>query len=451
MAEIDTSARDAEIRRREEAAQAESDRIQGLQDERAANRERIGGLRGGRLRQGLERLSFFAKGGESQFETPLGDRLPPAPNLVTDQTGIVLPGEEEARTPTELGQRAVEEEFATEEARFAAAQENQQRAEGVAGDIQASTEATTADIEETREDLAARQEDFDARLAEQSETLQDIPNQITSEFERLREEFGAEADASFDRLDVQREAALAGVMQGRSQAMEAAVQGVQGNVNNQIAQIQANTSLTASQKQSMISQVRLQGATAMGPIIGASVLAFNQLAADVATKFGSITGQLEGIGLQVKGQLIGMQGEAFASAQIEVGRMTNQLLDIQASSDAAYANSQGQLLAIRSSAEMAGNGLMVELLPAMATPYLDLTGATNAAASTAMTLMMDQYTLEQGTYAMELNVASLRENQGTFLSRLIEGFFSGFAVAGNKKGGILGAFGSVSGGQGPQI
>lgn len=451
MAKIDTSLRDETIRQREEAAQAETDRIQGLKDERAANRERMGQRRGGRIRQGLERLAFFAKGGQSQFETPLGDLKPESPDLVTDPTGIVLPGEEEARTPTELGQRVVEEEFATEEARLAAAQEDQARAQGVAGDVRASTEATVGDIEETREDLAARQEEFDTRLAAQSENLQDIPNQITSEFERLREEFGAEADASFDRIDVQREAALAGVMQGRSQAMEAAVQGVQGNVNNQIAQIQANGSLTDSQKQSMISQVRLQGATSMGPIIGASVLQFNQLAADVATKFGSITGQLEGIGLQVKGQLIGMQGEAFASAQVEVGRMTNQLLDIQASSDASYANSQGQLLAIRSQAEMAGNGLMVELLPAMATPYLDLTGATNAAFSVATGLMMDQFQLDAGSFAMDLNIAALREQQGNFLSRLVEGFFSGFAVAGNKKGGILGAVGAISGGQGPQV
>ncbi|KKN39471.1 hypothetical protein LCGC14_0743000 [marine sediment metagenome] len=444
MAEVDTSARDAELARREKADAAEAARIERLKVERIEERDRLSHLPGGKLRLAAEALRFRAAGGESQYETPLGDQLPAAPDLITDPTAITLPGDDQASTVGELGQAAVDAEFAAVEDENKAALENQARAEGQAGDIRTSRDETTADIDAVREDLDTRQEDFDASIVTQMEDLKNLPAAAITEFERLRGEFDLIADASFERTDANRREALAGVMQGRSQAMEAAVQGVQGNVNNQIAQIQSNTNLTDSQKQSMISQVQLAGATSMGPIIGTSVLAFNQLAADVAVSFGEIVGNLEGVGLQVKGQLMGMQGDAFANAQVEVGRMTNQLLDIQAGADAAFANSQGQLLAIRSQAELGNNTLLAELLPALETPYLDFTAATANAAATALTIMMDNFNLKLGEFSIRMDIAALREQRGTPGWRIIQGIMEGLSVGG-RAGAFLGGVGAVAG------
>ncbi|KKM90948.1 hypothetical protein LCGC14_1233490 [marine sediment metagenome] len=444
MAEVDTSARDAEIARREKADAAEAARIERLKVERIEERDRLSHLPGGKLRLAAEALRFRAAGGESQYETPLGDQITPPPSLITDPTAITLPGDDQASTVGELGQAAVDAEFAAVEAENKAALENQARAAGQAEDITTSRDETTADIDAVREDLDTRQEDFDASIVTQMEDLKNLPAAAITEFEKLRGEFDLIADASFERTEGNRREALAGVMQGRSQAMEAAVQGVQGNINNQIAQIQSNTNLTDSQKQSMIAQVQLAGATSMGPIIGTSVLAFNQLAADVAVSFGEIVGNLEGVGLQVKGQLMGMQGDAFASAQVEVGRMTNQLLDIQAGADAAFANSQGQLLGIRAQAELGNNTLLAELLPALATPYMNFTDAAANAAATAQTIMMDDFQLKLGDDVMQLNIAALREQQGTFGWRIIQGIMEGLSVGG-RAGAFLGGVGAVAG------
>ncbi len=443
MAEVDTTLRDAEIERQRKAESVEQNRIIRAQEAREAARSGMG--RGGRI---LENIMFRARGGESQFETPLGDQMPESPNLITDPTSITLPGEDQPRTVSELGQAAVDADFQKAEDQFTADTAVHDEAVGISEDIRGSMEDIGGALDTELEDNQARQDAFDLELETARSELENLPANAITEFERLRGEFDTLADASFARTDAARQEALNNVMVGRSQAMEAAVQGVQGNVNNQISQIRSNPNLTSAQKQSMISQVSLQGAMSMGPIIGSSVLAFNQLSADVSMKFGEISGNLEATALGVKGQLMGMQGSAFANAQVEVGRMTNELLNIQASADASYTNSQSQLLGMKSEVDMAGNGLLAQLLSAMATPYLDLTAATNNAYITASTIMMDQFQLEAGEFQMKLNIAAIRESSGNWVSRLVDGIFSGFSVAGNKKGAALGAIGAVAGDSG---
>jgi len=380
----------------------------------------------------------------------LGEQMPTAPQLAEDSTGISGPGTESPQTTEELGQGVVTAEEDRARAELGAQQEDQVRADDFAEGVQADLDDTTGAIDATRADLQGDQARFQANLAGASEQIEQIPTEVTNEFNRLRDEFGDTADASFDRIDSQREEALGNVDQGRAAAMQAAVQGIQGNVNTQVAQIMANNNLTDAQKQQMVSQVRLSGASSMAPAIGQTVLQFNQLSADVATKFGAITGQLESTVLQGEAQLTGLQGQAFTQAQIAVGQMTNQLLEIDANASVGFANAQSQLLATRSHATMTGNDILLRTLPEQSTPYLDLTGAATASYEIGRDLMMSQWEMNMQSFGMDLQIAMLRSMQGNPLTNMFNGFMAGLPNGGII-GGLLGGFAGLASSGGPRI
>ncbi|MEE9592304.1 MAG: hypothetical protein V3W28_01840, partial [Thermoplasmata archaeon] len=282
--------------------------------------------------------------GEARIDPETG--LPIPPDYTFSRTGITIPGEEDTVAGT--GQQVVTRETERAEAQLAAQREDEALADTLAGEVRRDIGETTAGIDTAIEDAQADRQRLQADLATTQERIQGIPEEVTREFDRLRDQFGQAADASFDRIDAQRGQALGRADEGRSAAMQAAVQGIQGNVNTQVAQIMANPNLTRSQKQSMVSQVKLTGASSLAPTIGKTVLAFNQLSADIATKFGAITGQIESTVLGAKAQLTGLQGQAFSQAQVAVGQISSQLLEIDANAGASFANSQSQLLATRS-------------------------------------------------------------------------------------------------------
>lgn len=383
-------------------------------------------------------------------DPPLGDQVPAAPQLAEDSTGIAGPGAEGPQTTEELGQGVPDAYEDRAQAELSAQQEDQARAGEFAEDVRGDIDEVTGEIDTTRADLQESEQRFQADMEGASEQIEQIPTEVTNEFNRLRDEFGDTADASFDRVDSQREDALANVDQGRSAAMQAAVQGIQGNVNTQVAKIMSNPNITDAQKQQMVSQVRLAGASSLAPAIGQTVLQFNQLSADVATKFGAITGQLESTVLQGEAQLAGLQGQAFTQAQIAVGQMTNQLLEIDANASVGFANAQSQLLATRSHATMTGNDILLRTLPEQSTPYLDLTDAAVASYEIGRDLMMSQWKMDTESFGMDLQIAMLRSMQGSPLSNMFNGFMGGMQ-AGGMKGGIMGLFGGLFGSGGPQI
>ncbi len=331
-----------------------------------------------------------------------GGDIPEAPNLSEDPTGITGPGAEEPQTVEDLGQGVVGSAEDAERERLAAAGADKVEADKLAEGVQGDVDAAIEDADAIGDTIEADRLRFEADLADTRGLVDAIPKEVTDEFTRLRDEFGVAADASFDRIDSQREEALADVMQGRSTAMQAAVQGIQGSINSSIAQIQANPNLSQSQKQSMVAQVKLAGASSLAPAIGANILEFNKLSADVATKFGAITGALEGIALQGTGELIGLQGQAFTNAQIAVGQMTTQLLEIDATASIGFTNSQSQLLAARSHAVMTGNDILLRLMPEQETPSLDLTNAAIAAYEIGRDNMFSQWEIDMGTEGFRL-------------------------------------------------
>lgn len=368
-------------------------------------------------------------GSRPGMPAPLGSTIPEAPDL-----------------PEEERVAAVDAQKQFEEDQFAAALEDQGRADERATDFQADTDELVRLIDEAIVDQDEDRVRFLTELKDAKEAIQGMPEEVTSEFNRLRDEFGVEADASFDRLDTQLADALAGAEEGRSEAMQAAVQGLQGTVNSEVAKIMANPNLTQSQKQSMVSQVRLTGASAIAPVIGQTVLAFNKLSADIAMSFGTTFGALEGTVINAKGQLIGAQGQAFTQVQIAIGTITAQLLDVDASASASYTTAQSQLLATRSHATLTGNQLLLDLLPEQGTPYLDITGSTMLDYVTKDNSVRGQFAMDLQSTGMDITVAMLQADQGNPWWDVAMGF-----IQGGPAGGAVAIADTIFNPQGPDI
>jgi hypothetical protein len=386
---------------------------------------------------GIGMLAAGLLGRRGQDREPLSEQIPDAPRV-----GEIL------RPP---GEELISEQRAAEEAQLSAQQADQARAMGVRQTIEDQQRRLTGDIEAQRTELSEQQEAFQAGVQEQQERLEEIPAAVQQEFTNLRKEFDVQAGDAFERVEGQRAEALAEVHQGQSAAMQAAVQGIQGTINQQVSQINANPDLTDAQRTSMIAQVRMQGAMSLAPAVGQTVHQFTETAANVHTQFGAITGQIQTQVLAGQVQLLEASGNAFAQAQNSVGQMTNQLLDIEANANNSYANSQNQLLATRSMAENASNDLMLRLLPEMSTPYADFTGSAATRFQFEHDIMMEQFQMQLQQAGMNIHVAMLQSMQGNPLSNMLQGALGGMAQFGGMGGALMGGLGGLSGSLGAGI
>lgn len=409
--------------------------------------------------QGSSGSSGGGSGDFSRENLDPNNLIPQPIDSQTSETGIVNPNENrvpnsqghmETQTLAELGQGAADSFKEAEGNRVEAETIDADKATDLSDEVRSDKEDTTAAIDETRLDLAEDAERVQEGIEKAKENLDQIPGEITAEFDRLHERFGAEADASFDRIESYREEALGEAMKGRAQAMEAAVMGTQGQIRTQVSQINANPNLTQAQKASMIAQVKMAGAASIGPQIGQTVLAFNTLSADIATKFGGIVGSMESNITSVSGQLTGLQGQAFAQAQIAVGQMTNQLLEIDANSSVAFAQVQAQLLGTRAHAINTSNDILLRTLPAQNTPWFDPTGAAIAAYDIGTNIVMQDWQMRMGESAVMLQMAMLKSQEGSMWDNIIAGALAG-GQAGGFGGAVLGAIGGFMGSQGPSV
>ncbi len=379
--------------------------------------------------------------------------VPDAPTSGDQQT-IVDPSHStmDETSVSTIGQQVVTETYETEKNKLAADLENQARADEFAADVKADADETVGRIDEQSMALEEDADRVQESIANQAEKLDAIPGDIKAEFEGLRAQLNVERDASFERVEGQRAEALSQVMQGKSSAMQAAVQGIQGNINNQIGAIKSNPNLTDAQKAGMVAQVRMSGAGAIAPAIGQTVLGFNSLAANVATTFGQITGQLESTGLQASTGLMGQQGAAYAQAQVAVGEMANQLIEIDASSSAAFAQSQSQLMATRANARMTSNDILLRTLPEQGTPYADFTGSHTAAFEIALGLQDKDFIRQLQVSSMAMNAELFKSMIGTPGRNFwdaIHGGLQGGGVKGALLGGGAALLEGVFGQQGP--
>jgi len=350
----------------------------------------------------------------------------------------------------QAGDRLINEARSMENQQFAADQEGQQRAEDLNDQVQASQESTTNDINDVLNDVNAQADDVQQAITDQKEEVKKIPDEVRTEFENLRDQFDTQVSTALDRTDADRDAALSRAEEGRSAALQAAVQGIQGNINNQVSKIQANQNLTSAQKASMIAQVKLQGASSLAPAVGANVLAFNQLSADVATKFGAIAGQIQTQGLAGQQSLATAQGQAVAAATTASAQMTDDLISLQSSSAVSFANSQNQLIATRAQAENSADDLMRLILPERDTPVADFTASNSASLDFEAGMWEKGANFELQRGGFNLQVEAIRSMQGTPAGNAWEAFFGGLAQGGLFQGIVQGVGSLVGSAFGPR-
>ena len=337
----------------------------------------------------------------------------------TDET-VFLDDDGNPLTQNELVTGAVGDIQTQADAEFASQQGTQRDLQDLGKDIEEGAAATDERIGDRAADLDTQQEEFNADIDQAKDNLDTLAQDATSSFDRLKNEFGDLSIAALDRVDEDKNQALEGVYDGMSAAMQSAVQGIQGNVASSIAKIQSNPNLTQAQKTSMIAQTQLAGASSMAPAVGATILGFNTLAADVATKFGAITGNLEAGILGEQGAFGRSEAETFASATVAAQEITSTLLGIQANADASYATAQATLEGIRTSAALSNNQLLAELTPMMGDPVLNITDASMAAAAASYEITRRDWEAKLGDLDRELTMIALREQAGTWLSRLVD-------------------------------
>lgn len=115
-------------------------------------------------------------------------------------------------------------------------------------------------------------------------------------FRNARAALGAERTGALTQLDARiseirgtnradKAAALSDIKSGQIQALEGQVSGLQRNANSQIARINADPSLTETEKSQLRLQARLGAGAAMSPAIGQTLSAFSKLEAETRASY----------------------------------------------------------------------------------------------------------------------------------------------------------------------
>ena len=379
-------------------------------------------------------------GASNQITIPRPPSVMETPTGITTESPETRAADDPGMTEVALAQGTVDAIAVQSEADFQAAKGLKDEAVGFQEGVTGQVSDTGERIEGIQGDIATAQTDLDLRIDAALTAVEDIPNQVSTEFDRLRNEFGDISAAALADVDTKATAALGQVMDGRATAMQAAVQGIQGNINTAVSKIQSDPNLTQAQKASMIAQTRLAGASSIAPAIGANILAFNQLAADVATKFGSFTTQVQTQIVSEEGAFGRAGGTAFAQATVASQEITGQLLSTQATSNAAYANSQATLEGIRSQAEMSGNQLLLDNMPNLEEPVLNGIDTASAAMTLGTDLITRDFERVSIRTEQDITVALLQYQIGTPGSRIWDSVRSGFETGGFR-GAAMGAIG----------
>ena len=289
----------------------------------------------------------------------------------------------------------------------------------ISASIEAGVDQTVQDADAQQARMLGTEADVMARLRGADEAIQAIPGKVSSEFEKLTQEFGTLGQEALGRLDSKEQTAIGEIQAGKNEALSAAVNGIQGNINQAIAQIQSDPNLTTAQKASMIARTRMSGAMAVAPVVGAHVLQFNTLTANTRANFAQAGAQVQNAILGGQAQLLGGRGAAFAQAQVAVGQMTNQLLETEANSAVNFANAQTQLLGARQMAINSGNQLMLQGLAEFRTPTLNLVDYHATLMAGTMRLIQDGAFNRATQLNLDIRGDMIKQMEGSFPMNLI--------------------------------
>ncbi|MHC4606390.1 MAG: hypothetical protein ACYTAF_05600 [Planctomycetota bacterium] len=190
--------------------------------------------------------------------------------------------------------------------------------------ITAADDAAREGLTEVRGEIEATREE-----------VAKMPEQVQQEFDRQQTRIDASLEQARTGLGGQRTEALGNVMQNQGMVMEAAVQGIHGNIRQQVSAIDAQVQqgiISPSQATMMKSQIRMGGAMQLSAAVGQTAHLFTQTQAQVATSFGNMFTQFESTAAQVQGQFGATAGSVFGQAQTAAAKFNTELtaLDAQA-------------------------------------------------------------------------------------------------------------------------
>lgn len=327
---------------------------------------------------------------------------------------------------------AIEEQALTEADQQVTSEEAQKEyAQGIDTSVQDTQQRTGENIEGFQAEATAQHDAFTQERQALSRTAAGLGKKVEQKFDAAIAGFQEKIDAAQGILDVKESAALAGVMEGKASAMMAAVQGTQGQVNSQVAQINANPNLTAGQKAQMTAQVKMTGAASMGPQVGATVLEFNKLAASTAVAFGNMTTSVQTTGLQGTAGLMEAGLRVFADTHIAAANLGGQLLQTQANADNNYITAQANMESTRANIDMMGDQLRASLIPEMGVPYPDYANVMATTMKMDVDLANLDFKNQMGRYGAEMaSWAAAQQARG--------GIWQTIAAAGSTMGGMGG-------------
>lgn len=177
-----------------------------------------------------------------------------------------------------------------------------------------------------------------------------LPGEVRKEFDRQQVTLDAALEPGRAGIAGQRNEAVAGVMAGQANAMDAAVSSLHGATRQQIADIDAQVqqgTLSPSQAQVMKNQVRMGSAMQLSAAVGQTAHMFTQTEADVATSFGEMFGQFESQAVHAQGQFGAAAGSAFGNAQAASAQFNTELTGIDAQATAHRGTLLSQNVAAR--------------------------------------------------------------------------------------------------------
>ena len=187
---------------------------------------------------------------------------------------------------------------------------------------EAEMEASRAEAAEgfDKADVAAEEglEHIQGEIATTRDVVDAMPGEVKAEFDAQGVKLDAALDQARTGLAEKEESALANVMSGQANAMDAAVAGIHGATRQQISDIDAQVQqgmLSPSQAQAMKSRIKMGASMQLSAAVGQTAHAFAQTQAQTAASFGQMFTQFESTATQVQGQFGAQAAGAFGQAQ----------------------------------------------------------------------------------------------------------------------------------------
>ena len=364
---------------------------------------------------------------------PASSGMPPIPSPPpTGQTvQAALPG---------ITAQATKEETA----RLASEQEQTDRANRLAQTATGTVGQADLGFQQAQTAAQVGHQTNQALLQDAQAALQKLPEQVQGTVDAAKNDFAAFAQKGLSEVTARADETISKVAEGQGAALQAATQGIQGNVRNQINAISGDPNIPPAQKAQMITQVKMQGAMALAPAVGQTILQFNTLQAETAVNMNKQVTDTINQATATYGGLAtaGMQQVAGAfEASKQIGAT---LAGIAVNDNSTYAMNKAAITAQRFQADSVGDQFQLALLPDRATPvpqYSQIMAGDLQARVNAM-----QADFQNLAYTYGMSIDEIMRQQGEWNSKInslgsVVGMLPGAAgVIGTAAVGLFGAF-----------